>query len=777
MGELVDIGSPGNFTTGVTVSDKLVNYATKKGNRNATKFEGHKSNRDMKISRNINIIDYGIIKDWNPMIQYSGTFFDSLIHERTARITLSAVKLWETSWIALEHEPNNLPEENDNSIILDDLKSEWEETRNTFRYFPIEVTKCVCDSYHANISEVMPRNEDTRGTEHAAIVMLVYNENTCLHCRAALEIYNQNNKLSDTVKSKLLLCARNIDKDGNHIDVNLSNDFNTQVMALVGTYQCYRTKSRAVYTDWNENGFKLRMIKNNIQTMLFRVVMHREEELEAKKLWTDIRTWFKYNRNRGEVNQFNMLYPKTYEYMKKIESQKSTKLSMESLKKVGECINRCKSQKNYIATPDNDIIEYLHLNTGKVGAYYFADIRKGSMYENDFENEDVEEEMFGRPMITSEQANNRAHEFWCDKCSKFYSKSNINRHITENHDKKTVTKKDLMPKSLSTIQRAIREAIVTGYYVYCPVCNGTYTTDQYEKIHIHSKSHIENDGRDYSRDNQAEDRPIIKWKISPELKKALKKMSSVSSDLKWYRNKLRKSSPVKDENDEGDEKVATPNEDMAAKEGNKIRECHVSIERITKAAVTMTTSTTTTAPNLVSSTKPAMKTAAPLVSRTLRNTSNNENIGTVQNEDKTPDDGEMLDYEAETEVDRPNNCYTIEGFCDNNPTLQSIIEKAIVEHRNENKPFQIDHPFLGRLDDNFRVVNKLGIPVVLHSMQDKNTENEPDKDCELLINASQDLEDADDVERPIDQNGEEMETNENTTVEITPQTKTDTKKN
>ena len=108
--------------------------------------------------------------------------------------------------------------------------------------------------------------------------------------------------------------------------------------------------------------------------------------------------------------------------------------------------------------------------------------------------------------------------------SKSMDKSNIDRHISDNHDKKTVTKRDLKPTNLSTIQRAIREAIVTGYYVYCPVCNGTYTTDQYEKIHIHSKSHIENDGRDYSRDNQAEDKPIIKWKISPELKKALKKV-------------------------------------------------------------------------------------------------------------------------------------------------------------------------------------------------------------------------------------------------------------
>merc|ERR1712214_204323 len=206
----------------------------------------------------------------------------------------------------------------------------------------------------------------------------------------------------------------------------------------------------------------------------------------------------------------------------------------------------------------------------------------------------------------------------------------------------------------------------------------------------------------------------------------------------------------------GDEKVAMPNEDMVAKEGNKIRECHVSIERITKAAVTMTTSTTTMAPNLVSSTKPAMKTAAPLVSRTLRNTSNNENIGTVQNEDKTPDDSEMLNYEAETEVDRPNNCYTIEGFCENNPTLQNIIEKAIIEHRNDNKPFQIDHPFSGRqgqwiihsykdkmiivrLEDNYRLLDRLKIPVVLHSMQDKNTANESDKDCELQINASQDM--------------------------------------
>ena len=236
------------------------------------------------------------------------------------------------------------------------------------------------------------------------------------------------------------------------------------------------------------------------------------------------------------------------------------------------------------------------------------------------------------------------------------------------------------------------------------------------------------------------------------------------------------------------------------KEGNKIRECQVNIERITTAEVTTTTSTSTitmatNTTKVVAATMPIMKTAAPIVSRMLRNTSNNENIGTVQSEDKAPDDNELLNYEAETEVDRPNNCYTVEEFCENNPTLQNIIEKAIIEHRNDNKPFQIDHPFSGRqgqwiihsykdkmmvvrLEDNYRLLDRLQIPVVLHSMQDKNTANESDKDCDLQINASQEMtEDNEESEKPKDENGEDMETSDNTTIEITPPTKTDTKKN
>ena len=165
------MGSPGNFTIGVTASDRVVNYATKKGTRNADKFEGQKLIREVKISREVNILDYGTIKDWNPTVIYRGTFYDSLIHEKTARLTVSSIQLWQDSWNALEHDYTSLPEDNDNTKILSAIKNEWKQTRNTFRYFPNEVTGCTCENYHANISAMSPRNEDTRGTEHEAIVI------------------------------------------------------------------------------------------------------------------------------------------------------------------------------------------------------------------------------------------------------------------------------------------------------------------------------------------------------------------------------------------------------------------------------------------------------------------------------------------------------------------------------------------------------------------------------------------------------------------------------
>ena len=66
-------------------------------------------------------------------------------------------------------------------------------------------------------------------------------------------------------------------------------------------------------------------------------------------------------------------------------------------------------------------------------------------------------------------------------------------------------------------------------------------------------------------------------------------------------------------------------------------------------------------------------------------------------------------------------------------------------------------------------------------MQDKSTANESvDKDCVLQMEASQEMistEDNEELEKTKDEKGEDMETSETPTVEITPTTKTDTKKN
>ena len=134
--------------------------------------------------------------------------------------------------------------------------------------------------------------------------------------------------------------------------------------------------------------------------------MHTQEELEVRKLWVEIRKWFKLNKS-GDIKLFKKLYPEMYDYMKGKETQKNTVLSMECLKRVGEVVNRCMKSGNYIKTPDNDIIEYLYINENlvidEIGTSFHPDIRKGSIYENDFEDPIVEEEMFGKPLFTINQ--------------------------------------------------------------------------------------------------------------------------------------------------------------------------------------------------------------------------------------------------------------------------------------------------------------------------------------------------------------------------------------
>ena len=130
------------------------------------------------------------------------------------------------------------------------------------------------------------------------------------------------------------------------------------------------------------------------------------------------------------------------------------------------------------------------------------------------------------------------------------SKGNIDRHHNDAHDKK-VSKTKFTPTNVKTIQKVIRDTIKGGYYVYCPTCNGTYTTEQYEKVHVHTKSHIENEGKEYTRQKelQGEARPFIKWNCTKDLRKELKKSEKVRSELKMFRRKMDKGKETKNSKD------------------------------------------------------------------------------------------------------------------------------------------------------------------------------------------------------------------------------------
>ena len=194
-----------------------------------------------------------------------------------------------------------------------------------------------------------------------------------------------------------------------------------------------------------------------------RVIMHTEEELEVGRLWEEIRKWFKINKSE-DIETFSRLYPETYQYMKDNKNQRSTLLSKESLKRVGEVINRCVKNGRYIKTPNDDIIEYHYTNTllnkDEIGASFHPDVRKGSNFENDFDNTKVEDEMFGKPILTGNQKDNRANHFWCDKpgCRATFTATNKSRHISNQHSE--VNKDtELDPKDRNIMTKLIHESI------------------------------------------------------------------------------------------------------------------------------------------------------------------------------------------------------------------------------------------------------------------------------------------------------------------------------
>ena len=64
-----------------------------------------------------------------------------------------------------------------------------------------------------------------------------------------------------------------------------------QIMALVGTYTCYKNQKKSSYKDVTVDGYKMRMIKNIIQSLNCRHIMQTEEDNYKLELWNDIRKW------------------------------------------------------------------------------------------------------------------------------------------------------------------------------------------------------------------------------------------------------------------------------------------------------------------------------------------------------------------------------------------------------------------------------------------------------------------------------------------------------
>merc|ERR1711888_439054 len=59
--------------------------------------------------------------------------------------------------------------------------------------------------------------------------------------------------------------------------------------------------------------------------------------------------------------------------------------------------------------------------------------------------------------------------------------------------------------------KIIRSSISKNYKIYCVLCNGTYTTEQWTVIHKHSRSHVIREGKTWKK---SQDEPA--WKLRPD---------------------------------------------------------------------------------------------------------------------------------------------------------------------------------------------------------------------------------------------------------------------
>ena len=100
------------------------------------------------------------------------------------------------------------------------------------------------------------RDQDIMDAEQESVDLTIYSEAACTHCRTAKEINCENSRLSDAVKMKILVAAKNKHDEDRRYGVD------TQIMAFVGTYTCYTAATKATYMEISLNGYKLRMIKN-----------------------------------------------------------------------------------------------------------------------------------------------------------------------------------------------------------------------------------------------------------------------------------------------------------------------------------------------------------------------------------------------------------------------------------------------------------------------------------------------------------------------------------
>ena len=384
---------------------------------------------------------------------------------------------------------------------------EWIRDRDKFMYFPEGVVRCKCAEYHLELKGTNPREQSRNDAEEASVDLLLYNEESCTHCRVAKEINSENSMLSESVKTKIIVSATNA------TDFDRLQQREIQIMALVGTYTCYKNQKKSSYKDVSVDGYKMRMIKNIIQSLNCRQIMQTDEDNDRLELWNEIRKWIRISQSK-DLDTYKYLYPNTYNFIKERECQKNSKLSMESLKRVGELINKCIKKGIRIKTPDNDILEYHHINKEKnidqVGASFHSDKRAEGINVNDFGNTNVEEEMFGKALFTVDEKNNRRANYWCDDCQQMQTRSNFTRHVKRQHngDKSKVT--DPTDKAIQTM--LIRDSIKNSYMIYCVLCNGTYTTEQWTLIHLDSRSHCRRSGKKWKRKLGEP----ANWKLRPD---------------------------------------------------------------------------------------------------------------------------------------------------------------------------------------------------------------------------------------------------------------------